>query len=62
MSASNSANSVAFMGNPAHFGEGQGPIHLNDVKCTGTEKSLLDCPIRPTTSCEHKEDVGVRCQ
>uniref|UniRef100_G1MS33 SRCR domain-containing protein n=1 Tax=Meleagris gallopavo TaxID=9103 RepID=G1MS33_MELGA len=47
----------------AAFGEGTGPIWLEQVECKGTELSLQDCWARPGDSgvCRHKEDVGVHC-
>ena len=47
----------------AHFGRGSGAIVLDDVRCTGTEDSLVECPFdRSTADCTHSEDAGVRCQ
>lgn len=42
---------------------GMGPIHLNEVRCTGTEASLWSCPYKNITEegCKHSEDAGVRC-
>ncbi len=50
----------------AHFGEGAGPIHLDDLLCRGNETSLIDCPRANNNAvgvhnCRHSEDVGVRC-
>ncbi|XP_015463729.3 neurotrypsin isoform X1 [Astyanax mexicanus] len=47
----------------AYFGEGQGPIHLDNVRCVGTESSLGECPADgPNThDCRHSEDAGVIC-
>ncbi|XP_010294612.1 PREDICTED: antigen WC1.1-like, partial [Phaethon lepturus] len=47
----------------AAFGEGTGPIWLEQVDCRGTEPSLQDCWARPGDSgaCQHKEDAAVRC-
>uniref|UniRef100_A0A8D0C8G5 Neurotrypsin n=1 Tax=Scleropages formosus TaxID=113540 RepID=A0A8D0C8G5_SCLFO len=47
----------------AYFGEGQGPIHVDNVKCTGSERSLADCIKQPlgTHNCRHSEDAGVIC-
>uniref|UniRef100_H3BXJ7 SRCR domain-containing protein n=1 Tax=Tetraodon nigroviridis TaxID=99883 RepID=H3BXJ7_TETNG len=46
------------------FGQGVGPILLDDVHCQGSEASLLDCPhgIWGRTDCSHSEDVAVRCR
>ncbi|XP_051473069.1 lysyl oxidase homolog 3 isoform X1 [Apus apus] len=47
----------------ARMGQGTGPIHLNEVQCLGTEKSLWSCPYRNITreDCKHTEDAAVRC-
>lgn len=47
----------------AYFGEGQGPIHLDNVKCVGTEVSLGECSaVGPDAhDCRHSEDAGVIC-
>jgi len=47
----------------AHFGQGNGPILLDNVACSGSESTLLDCRYGNTTSDDaHSEDAGVRCQ
>ncbi|XP_030306606.1 lysyl oxidase homolog 3 isoform X1 [Calypte anna] len=47
----------------ARMGQGMGPVHLNEVQCLGTEKSLWNCPFRNITQedCKHTEDAAVRC-
>ncbi|KAL3972513.1 receptor-type tyrosine-protein phosphatase F [Sarotherodon galilaeus] len=47
----------------AYFGEGQGPIHLDNVRCLGTETSLGQCPAEGQEGhdCRHSEDAGVIC-
>jgi len=46
------------------FINGVGQIWLDNVACTGSEASLLDCPANPIGShnCVHSQDAGVRCQ
>ncbi|NXQ93638.1 LOX3B oxidase, partial [Sagittarius serpentarius] len=47
----------------ARMGQGTGPIHVNEVQCLGTEKSLWSCPFKNITQedCKHTEDAAVRC-
>ena len=47
--------------NSAHFGQGSGPILLNNVQCIGYESRLTDCPFGRVSGCFHSEDAGVRC-
>ncbi|XP_036393788.1 T-cell differentiation antigen CD6-like [Megalops cyprinoides] len=50
------------MGQGGAFGKGSGPIFLDDVNCTGTERNLWDCPaMKNSSDCGHKEDAGVIC-
>ncbi|XP_016055913.1 PREDICTED: T-cell differentiation antigen CD6 [Miniopterus natalensis] len=45
-----------------HFAPGQGPIHRDQVNCSGAEAYLWDCPGLPgDLYCGHKEDAGVVC-
>jgi hypothetical protein len=48
----------------AFYGQGNGPITLDNVACSGTETRLIDCPANPigTHNCVHSEDAGVLCR
>ncbi|KAM4702927.1 neurotrypsin-like [Rhinophrynus dorsalis] len=47
----------------AYFGEGQGPIHLDNVECSGSENTLSECRKQDSGihNCWHSEDAGVIC-
>ena len=48
----------------AYFGQGSGPILLDNVACNGSEFTLAMCRhlgVGIVRSCSHYEDAGVRC-
>ena len=49
----------------AGFGQGSGPIWLDNVMCSGNESSLAHCihlGLNVTRNCSHSQDAGVKCQ
>ena len=46
------------------FTQGNGSIWLDEVRCSGSESWLANCPASPIGlhDCGHSEDAGVRCQ
>ncbi|KAL4221647.1 Scavenger receptor Cys-rich [Mactra antiquata] len=52
---------VAYTG--AYYGEGRGPIVIDDLNCYGYESDISQCTSRTwlTSNCGHKEDAGVNC-
>ena len=45
----------------AFYGQGSGPINIDDPGCGGNELRLIDCPFSPIHNCGHSEDAGVDC-
>ncbi|KAL5007147.1 hypothetical protein ScPMuIL_015953 [Solemya velum] len=47
----------------SHFGRSSRPIWFDNVRCKGSEGTILDCPrVRPDVAgCNHNEDAGVVC-
>ena len=46
----------------AYFGQGSGPILLDNLACSGLENTLVNCSYDSHTGdCYHSDDAGVRC-
>lgn len=45
------------------FGAGEGPIWLDNVDCTGSEDSIINCDHNGfgVHNCDHTEDIGIIC-
>ena len=44
------------------YGEGEGPILLDNVECLGVESTVLECLYDTHTSdCSHSQDAGAVC-
>lgn len=45
----------------AYFGQGSGPILLDNVRCNGNEVDIRNCTYTSNVNCGHSEDAGVIC-
>uniref|UniRef100_A0A671YSU1 T-cell differentiation antigen CD6-like n=1 Tax=Sparus aurata TaxID=8175 RepID=A0A671YSU1_SPAAU len=53
---------LSVTGQDGSFPPGRGPVHLDELNCTGQEENLWACPAAQDESdCGHKEDAGVVC-
>lgn len=53
---------LSVTGQGGQFAPGRGPVHLDELNCTGREENLWDCPaVKDENDCGHKEDAGVIC-
>ena len=48
----------------ARFGAGSGQIWLDDVRCSGSETSIINCQHKEwgVENCDHSEDASVICR
>ena len=50
----------------AFYGQGTGPIVLDDLACTGNENRILACKssqfLSISSTCDHYDDAGVKCE
>ena len=50
----------------AYYGEGQGPIWIDEIKCPYDAKTILECSPEPSKwgdhDCTKREDAGVECR
>ena len=46
----------------ARYGEGSGPVYLDNVNCFGNESRLTECTYTSSTTCPHSQDAGVQCR
>ena len=45
----------------AFYGQGSGPLYLDNVQCSGSELDLFDCPGDTSPSCTQSDAAGVSC-
>ena len=51
---------LSYNGN-AFYGQGTGPIHIDNANCAPNIASLFLCSITLVHNCDHTEDVGISC-
>lgn len=55
-------HAISVTGQEGPYMHGTGPILMDELNCTGNERSLWECPaIRTANDCGHKEDAGIVC-
>jgi len=51
---------ISWNGN-AFYGQGTGPIQIDNANCAANIESLFLCSVLLHHNCDHSEDVGVSC-
>lgn len=48
----------------AGFGVATGPVLIDETRCVGNERRLINCRHNGvgTLNCDHRRDVGLRCR
>ena len=54
------ADIIAYGG--ARYGEGSGPVYIDNVGCLGNESRLTECTYSSGSTCPHSQDAGVQCR
>ena len=55
-------NTGAIAVDRAGYGQGTGPIVLDDIACSANDNQLIDCSSNEGTfNCDHRSDAGVIC-
>ncbi|XP_053349076.1 deleted in malignant brain tumors 1 protein-like [Clarias gariepinus] len=58
----NCGYAISVNGQDGPYTQGKGRILMDELNCTGKERSLWECPaVREGHDCGHKEDAGVVC-
>ncbi len=54
---------IALTRGVSSFGSPPNPIFVDNLACTGSESSILDCPSGDLGfhRCDHSQDAGVQC-
>ncbi|XP_045183623.2 deleted in malignant brain tumors 1 protein-like [Mercenaria mercenaria] len=56
-----STNYRQYYGSSSTYGQGSGPIYIDKLDCTGSEKEMNKCTYRVNNSCSHSNDAAVAC-
>ena len=46
----------------AHYGQGSGPVQVQNIVCSGSEPTISECSHSGTPGIDHSMDIGVQCQ
>ncbi|XP_053387660.1 deleted in malignant brain tumors 1 protein-like [Mercenaria mercenaria] len=52
---------VRYYTNAAGYGQGSGPVYIDNLSCTGLESHVNNCTYDVANTCTHSDDVSVVC-